>query len=234
MWDELWIDEQFNRRYTDLIEKSGKFRINRDGKTEVGVLSQQTNTPWVVIKPSGNCNFIIWFGVYFKYFCFYPEFCKHRCYKVVVYPKTCKELFDFYSMMVGWGFPSKIGVEVRDYIPNKPTNYAAFFWCNGEQEGKERFEFIKNKVGDSMKCILKRSCTEMELAEKAGTITVNPEWEKRLDNSIKFPTIKQVVPDWVINKTKIYWLKYARQTGDTSYRDIATLPADSCQYNIVS
>ena len=148
----------------------------------------------------------------------------------MAYPQTCKEMFDLYERMTDWDVYGKIGIDLRDYIPNKTSNYAAFFYATGREKGDELFAFIKSKLNGSIPIILKRSCTEMELDEKKTGLEEDKEWERRLDNILDIPPDFEDTADWVKNKTKVYWLKYARRIGDQSYKEVHSLPDDYMSY----
>jgi len=230
MRDEIWIEDEFHKRL-DKLMNTGKVRINEIGKIEPMARSQFFNTPWIFVKRPTDRWCTGWDHIYYEIFGFVPKFCAERCFKVVVYPKTCKQLFDVYDKMVELDLPSKIGLEIRDYVPSKKTNYGAYFYFDGEPAAKEGETLIRSVIDEidpGIEILIKKSCTEMEMDENAA---INEEWEKRLDDIMARwdeGILKQA--DWMTNKTMIFWLKYARTIGDETYKEVAELPADKTKY----
>jgi len=232
MWDELWIDDEFYKITEKLINKI--YRINSNGKVVPMMKSQNIITPWVHVNNHLNtdryCS--IWMDIYFKHYHIYPDYCKNKCFKVVAYPRNCKETFDLYELMKQCKLHCKIGIDLRDYTPSKVSNFSAFFYCNNQEHGQEVYEQVKemaSKVHPDTPVLLKRSCTEMELDK---TLEPNPDWEQRLDNIFEKDELFWVEPEFVRNRTKVFWLKYARSVGDTSYREVHELPADKGKYQL--
>lgn len=233
MWDELFINDEFWKITEQLTNKI--YKIDDDGKLKPMMKSQNIVSPWVHCGKNTNRYCSIWMDLYFAKYRFYPSYCKNKCWKVVVYPKNCKETFDIYRLMRNWDFHSKIGIDIRDYTPNKSSNWSAFFYCDSEDHGHEVKKKVENMVATvnpETTVLLKKSCTEMELAEQKGELEQNPDWEKRLDDMYAYHTLDWVEPDWLKNKTMIFWLKYARTIGDTSYREVSPLPADKGKYEL--
>lgn len=230
MWDEIWTDNEFWKITESLTNKI--FKIDDDGKLRPMMKSQNVVSPWIHIGKNTDRYCSLWMDIYYNKYKIYPDYCQNRCWKVVAYPKNCKETFDLYKLMVERGQHSKIGMDVRDYTPNKSSNWSAFFYCNDEEHGyeiKEKVKELVTKVNPDITVLLKKSCTEMELDKD---LKPNPEWEKRLDDIFAYHDLDWVEPEWLKNKTKFFWLKYARTIGDMSYKDVASLPADEGKYKL--
>jgi len=230
MWDELWIDDDFYKILERIIHRI--YKIDEQGKAVPMMKSQHIVSPWVSIGKNTNRYCSIWMDLYYKIFNIYPSYCKDRCFKVVAYPKNCKETFELYEVMKEYNIHSKIGIDLRDYTPDKSSNFSAFFYCEDQEHGQKVYEEVKElvkKVNPEMVVLLKKSCTEMELEKD---LKPNPEWEKRLDDIFPKHELNESSPDWVDNRTKVYWLKHARAVGDLSYREVSSLPADEGKYEL--
>jgi hypothetical protein len=230
MWDELYIDDEFYKKIDSLV-LGGKYRIGKNEKLILTLASGAYNVPWVIVKyPKFKC-FI--YGEYFETWDLVHSHCKNDCWKVCVYPRTVKELFELYDEMVLLDLPSKAGVDVRDYTPNKETNYAAYFYCGSRTEALQVQEVVQkvllNGLKSDMRCIVKSGCTEHEISE---TAKVDSALEMRLDDVFdvgsEVTAFKQ--GDWLKNKIKVWWLKHARSVGDKTYKEVAELPADKKRY----
>lgn len=232
MWDELWIDDSFYRITEKLINRI--YKIDDRGKVVPMMKSQNIITPWVHINNHLNttryCS--IWMDLYFKEYHIYPSFCKDKCFKVVVYPRNCKETFELYKVMEGCPYHCKIGIDLRDYTPSKISNFSAFFYCDSKEHGQQVYDDVKkmaSAVHPETTVLLKKSCTEMELDK---SLEPNPEWEERLDDIFGKHELFWVEPKFVKNRTKVFWLKYARSVGDMSYKEVHSLPADEGKYKL--
>ena len=95
-----------------------------------------------------------------------PSFCMD-CYKVVIMPETLDQVHRIADWQQGectdneW--PCKVGAERRNYTQRK---WGAYFYCRGVDKGRERYkkvrEWVDNNLGEDVKVILKRACTEFE------------------------------------------------------------------------
>jgi len=230
MWDKLYIDDEFYKKIDQLVH-GGKYRVGKNKKLNLTLSGGAYETPWIIVKyPPLKC-FI--YGEYFDTWDLIHSDCEKGCWKVCVYPRTVKELFDLYDAMVELDLPSKAGVDIRDYTPDKPTNYAAYFYCDSRYEAAATHKVVKevlaNGLNSDMASIVKSGCTEHEISD---TATVNPELEKRLDSvfDVSAEVTAYEQGDWLKNKIKVWWLKYARSIGDKTYKEVAELPADKKRY----
>ncbi|MHA2084994.1 MAG: hypothetical protein ACXABD_14645 [Candidatus Thorarchaeota archaeon] len=230
MWDDLWINDEFYKKIDRLV-LGGKYRIGKNKKLVLTLSGGAYDSPWIIVKyPDLRCYI---YGEYFDTWNIIHSKCETHCWKVCVYPRTVKELFELHDAMVELDLPSKCGVDIRDYTPNKETNYAAYFYCKSRKEAAEVHEVVKRVLANGLKSdmasIVKSGCTEHEISE---TAKVDPDLEKRLDDI--FEVSSEVTAyeqgDWLKNKIKIWWLKYARSIGDKTYKDVSPLPADGKQY----
>ncbi len=125
------------------------------------------NTPWHYInddpKRAAKCRKLL---LLFKVLNFKPSFCRDSCWKVVVNPRTLRELYHLRDIQLDmvkvdsecW---CKCGIEMR------PTNggilYGGYFYVNSKEAGLERWQEVVDLIGVGIPVILKRHCTEMEL-----------------------------------------------------------------------
>jgi hypothetical protein len=123
--------------------------------------------------------------------------------------------------------PSKCGIELRDYTPK---HYGAYFYCDGFDQGRERYAEIRKAIDDNIELtdkdkpidvILKRGCTEFEMIKGPS-----PYWscsgadlemyklaeafiEINRGNSSQDPLQKTNV--------RCKWMLWAHSNGDMSY-----------------
>jgi len=181
-------------------------------------------TPWVhvVQTPTKRCG--IDHQIKFEKFGFIPPRCL-QCWKVVVMPRTLKELFQLEQVEYVLQRPSKCGIEVRNYTPR---HYGGYFYNDSVEEGRECYEVVREAVNDMISpevgVILKRGCTEMEMkCGNAGFWHITPEHleldqiiEDRVENSA---AISSKQADYVVAHVKNEWMKWAFSHGDMTYKE---------------
>ena len=124
-----------------------------------------TETPWVHAKqdPSKDCKY---YHFIFGKLGFIPKRCL-KCWKVVVRPRTIKELWLLYHVQLRMDRYSKCGIEERPYVRGL---YGGYFYNNSYEEGRqcqiEVKQAIKGYIGYDLPVILKRYCTEFEVKLK--------------------------------------------------------------------
>ena len=205
--------------------KNGVYKIQSDGKmkAEQGFGSE---TPWHHVRLHEGFDCDLWHTVTFdiigtKYPKFVPEGCQ-RCYKVVVRPRTLKELFMLLDIQMKLDVPSKCGIERR---PTVHGLYGGYFYNDGIKAGLEKYTQVRNIVSEAIspdvKVILKRACTEFEMAfPDSSTWTVTP-WQRQVEALVKewitndIPPILQ--PPTVLTHVHRRWIEWAYQNGDETY-----------------
>ena len=204
------------------FDKNGKFkhkhRITKD-------------TPWVLNKKLATHPTIDGCTEYHWFFSgkdarlgFIHSFC-HDCYKVVVRPKTVKQLFQLCDLQEKMDYPSKCGIELRPYVP---ALYGGYFYNRSLEDGKECLKTIKkevrSKIDPTIKIILKRGCTEFE--QRFGP---SDKWMVELDQ-LKFEKeflnvyVKDIgpkieMPLYLKSHVKTKWLHWAAQNNDKTYKE---------------
>lgn len=225
-------------RIKPLLEKQGYYLRDEDGKVTVE-LHQTWNTPWHHLYDNGKSDCYLWHSIIFDVCGFIPAGCLN-CFKVVVRPKTLKQLFALLDLQKELGRPCKCGIETR---PNVFGLYGGYFYNRSLEEGLECYKAVKEAIeNDSVlnpiadKVILKRACTEFEMAcgrSDQWTITEdNYKLELALGDLIVRKTpIPQ--PDYVLYHIHANWIKWAWAAGDeTVYEFTNGIPLYQpvCQY----
>lgn len=115
---------------------------------------------------------------------FIPQGCQ-ECYKVVVRPRTYRELLDLEAMMLEIETNCKCGIEERPYTRGI---YGAYFYNTGLQEGIERYEKIRDAVdvyiSPDVQVFLKRGCTEYERDHGPSDKWVVTDLQVEIENDI--------------------------------------------------
>jgi len=168
---------------------------------------------------------------------FVPEFCKLRCYKVVVKVRNFLEAIQLYNAMHAGPLAradltlihGKVGIDERYYTDG---HFNGFIYCDGLEDALEKYEAVGELVstqiptGEDIPIIIKRSCTEFE---KIHGPTDNEFWsaftpdERDFQNHIEDIFVKQTVcaaqPDWLRNRIIAKMIKWANTVGDKSWID---------------
>ena len=179
-------------------------------------------TPWIHIKQActKRCNLDT--GVKFEKFGFIAPRCL-QCWKVVVMPRTLKELFQLLALERSLNRPSKCGIELRNYTPR---HYGGYFYNNSLEEGRECYTEVREAVSDAISpdvtVILKRGCTEFEMSKgNAALWSITPE-ELEMDTIIEDRFVNNTPlaskqPDMVEAYVHKEWMKWAFSNGDKTY-----------------
>lgn len=154
-----------------------------------------------------------------------PILC-HECFKVVVKPKTVVQLFELQKLQVQLGLPSKCGIELRNFVPNL---YGGYFYNKGIENGRACYELIKKRVKErislDIEVILKRGCTEFEMAhgpsDKWAISIDQAKLEKEFDKRyVEENDTTQLQTVDAINNIKLSWILYAAQKHDMTYKEL--------------
>lgn len=177
----------------------------------------------------------LWHHVMFNHFELVPEFCRLRCYKVVVKVRNFLEAMDFYGLMNANAFlnaeisaiPGKVGMDERFYSDG---HFNGFVYCDGLEEALEKYRVVRDLVnehiptGPDIPIIVKRTCTEFE--RRFGA-TDQPFWQSmpkdeldfqhHLEDIFKGQWTCAVQPDWLRNHLVLKFAKWANTVGDKSW-----------------
>lgn len=144
------------------LKRAGVDSRKRGDQTEFKV--NKLETPWIHIRHHPETNCYLWRDIVYNFISkamptdkkFIHSGCQ-RCYKVVVKPRTYRELLSFDSGMHAMDMPSKIGIDRRMYI--KGALYGAYFYARGLEDARR----IAEKLKMGTEGHIKRGCTEMEI-----------------------------------------------------------------------
>lgn len=228
MWEKLWFDNKKANIFRRLARAG--WRIV-DGRLTPPPGTLNFDSPWIFVEEALQPHCMLWNGIYFEHFGLIPKFCRLRCHKVVVRPRTVAELFRLYHLMKHLSYPSKCGVDRRDYTS---ARYGAFFYCSSLEEGQERYKQVREAInenlpdGENIPVILKKGCTEMEDPRQGGK--ASPEWgepgeedkdlEDRLMMIFDYSQMSSHQPAWLQNHIMYSWLEHAYATGDPTWSEI--------------
>jgi len=206
-----------------LIE-SKTLRLGVDGKYRFDP-SGLVDNPWIQTVPRPNVECEIWANVFFNTISvrlgtkMVPSQCQ-KCWKVVVRPRSLRELFHVMDVQAKLKIPAKVGIERRPYVFG---NYGGYFYADSEEQGRENYKRVKEALPD-LKPILKRGCTEME--QLAGD---SAEWHLE-DGQLEFEqfildAIEPLKPHALLLDSSVctlkMWIEYAYMIGDETWRDFA-------------
>jgi hypothetical protein len=154
----------------DLITKihptmrQGGYYLSYEGVYKRLAITVGTDTPWHHVNHLRTKKCGLDHSLKFGVFGYVPPRCL-ECWKVVVSPRTIKELFLLLDVQKGLERPSKCGIEIRHYTPRL---YGGYFYNNSLEEGRHRYEEVRKAVDEHISpdvdVILKRACTEYEMA----------------------------------------------------------------------
>ena len=168
---------------------------------------------------------------------FVPEFCKLRCYKVVIQTRNFIDAMNFRNAAVAapqnvgglTSLQGKVGIDERDY-----TNgiFNGFIYCDGLEDAREKYLIVRELLdkhvpdGKNINAIIKRSCTEME--REYGP-TDGKFWQSMTEAEITlekyFADIyaglsgSTTQPDWLQNKVIYDMALWANKVGDKSWME---------------
>lgn len=193
----------------------------------------ETNTPWLFCKKVKGHHCHLFHSVYFGVFGVVPKHCFSHCWKMaacnkgieneVVKQLTMKEVLEIEEAQEYLGMPSKCGMDKRSYTPN---TWGAYWYFHSLAEARRNYNKVKgvlNLINPDINLVIKRSCTEFELAlgpsdkwdslerDWEETEAVLDEWVYRMDHSQEqHPLVKKAV-----RNRMLYW---AHQHGDFTYK----------------
>lgn len=196
------------------------------------------STPWIHPVPGKDKDCGLWHHLMFDQYHLMPSPCM-ECWKVVVMPRTLTELFellDFESGVTGnrqpgsneergCGHACKCGIEVRPYTPRL---YGGYFYNSSLDQGMECYQWVRKEMtslfDEGLKVILKRACTEFELAFGPSNLWVIPDGQLDKEAEIMDLFDRRSVdnppkqPDNLTPSIKKRWIQWAFQCGDETYK----------------
>jgi len=198
---------------------NGRLAISADtGKIMLGERALYLKSPWLSsgILPWRKCD--LWLNM-MNSNClhFIPQECR-SCWKVVVRPKTLKQLFQLYNYQQNAGVECKCGIEVRSYVRG---NYGGYFYTSSYQECGERYLQVReamDKIDPDILVIMKRSCTEYEQAFGSSIDYIRPvdadQWENLMLEWIDYKHGGTAEPAYFKANIKQRWIEFAWERDD--------------------
>jgi hypothetical protein len=154
---------------------------------------------------------------------FIPSFCE-SCWKVVVTPRTLRELFALRDLMLEMASENplcfcKCGIETRDWTPGKV--YGGYFYNNSKEQGLKRWREVRglvtDKISSGVNVILKRYCTEFEVMTGDSAKYQRPsnadEVEDMFFHIIENESLKIRQPEWALLDTYAKWILHGWRWG---------------------
>lgn len=224
MYTKLRFDERFNKKIEKLIER-GEFKIGPSGRLIAGNPQGAKNIPWIFLNLNTRHKFCgIWNSIYCGRFHLIPSPCRFGCWKVVIKPKTLKELFVVYEVLKSLDLPSKCGMDLRDYTYGA---WAGFIYADTLPEGRRYYQAIRELISDDISIILKRGCTEMERL-KPSLLWDNFSQddlfkEQQLNDVFEFSEMHFTQGEWLKARIKERWIRHAIAIGDTTAEEMAVM-----------
>jgi len=240
MWRKLYFqNEKFEAGIQNCLRSNLTFINPGTGLIEVNQnASMDFNTNWLFFGHTTSLrDCFLWHSVMFNNFDLVPEYCKLRCYKVVVKVRNFLEAMQFYNAILAgpiicgdlMPIHGKVGVDERFYSDG---HFNGFVYCDGLEDALERYATVRKIVdeqipnGKDINIIIKRTCTEFE--RKYGS-TNQEFWQSMSEDELDlqhriediFGTRKVSVtqPDWLKNKIITKMVKWANTCGDKSWID---------------
>jgi len=177
------------------------------------------DTPWHHVKHLGTKKCTLDHHLKFDTFGFIPPRCM-ECWKVVVGPRTLKELFALLDIQKSLDRSSKCGIEIRYYTPRL---YGGYFYNNSLDEGRECYEAVRKAVdehiGKEVNVILKRACTEYEMSKGPSVGWIMTDDDHRIDTQLEV-LIDMTSPnasgqnDNCLAQVHTHWMEWAWKNQD--------------------
>jgi hypothetical protein len=230
-----------------LFTQNGYKLRSSDGKI-YAELSQVTDGPWVHIAQAFRSNghpfdCYRWHKIMFVFISsrlkepFVPSEC-HKCWKVVLRPKTLKQLFVTEAMQRSLGRPSKLGMEERSKVFG---NWGAYWYNESMEEGIYCYNLIKefmsrnedlaplldelDENGRTTQLLLKRGCTEFEdLCGPSDQWKVDEDQQK-LESLVNYYVLADDLNreqfEHLQRHVKKRWIEFAWDRGDPTVLEFA-------------
>lgn len=205
---------------------NGSFFLHDDGRiTRTTRISH--NSPWIHVKlaPNRHCGL---YHTYFNRFGFIHSTCQ-ECWKVVVRPKSLRQLHQLLNMQEAMNFPSKCGIEKRETVHGL---YGGYFYNDSKKQGLDCYRIVRQNVDVNLTAdvtvILKRGCTEFELGiGPSDTWVVSKEQKEKeyqLLDMVDQDNPKMGQPQHLKDTIFRSWIHWAYANGDPTYLEYVGHP----------
>lgn len=219
------VNADFITKIGPLLNNGGFMLDLYTSKIVPAMPKQEHTSPWLYVKRAKNRQCALWWRAFSGCGILHP-FCAERCWKVVVRPRTVKELFILLAiekdLSATLGLPCKCGIEQRKYTA---ALYGGYFYADSKAEGKEVYQEVRNRVsaeiGSYAAVILKQGCTEIEM-RRGGRFQCTDEdrkWAALMDTHCDLPVVDSQQPGIVQIKVLRGWLEFAWEHGDMTAKE---------------
>lgn len=217
--------------------QGGGYHVRDDGKI-AGDHRVAWDQPWQHVRQHPMLDCHTWHSILFDVIVaglppeekFVPSMCQ-QCYKVVVRPKTVKQLFGLLELQKRVDRPSKCGIETRETVHGL---YGGYFYNVGLEEGLNCYRIVRDAVnkdpilGPDVVVILKRGCTEYEHAlgasDKWQVTERQLEIEAMLDTILAKDNVRRVQSEHNLQYIHLKWIEWAWAHGDPTYAEFTDGP----------
>jgi len=180
----------------------------------------------------------LWHTIMFNCFeNFVPEFCRLRCYKVVVKTRNFAEAMRFRDVMLAaphynaglTPLQGKIGKDTREYTDG---HFNGFIYADGLADALEKYSVVRDLIdkhipdGPTIPVIIKRTCTEFERTHGPTNLRF---WDTFTDEDRYFQShiediyaglkCSSIQPDWLQNQLISEMVEWANTVGDKSWME---------------
>ena len=231
LYAQLCRDDLIHLMRPATIPKGLYMPRDSDGKLEAREVGMGMDSPWHHVKNDPRLKCDIWHQITFDIISkntptrFVPMYCQ-QCWKVVVRPRTVVELFQLLNLQEQLDYPSKCGIEPRDTVP---AHYGGYFYNWGQPAGLEKFKIVREAISDvispDISVILKRACTEFEIACGPSNKWVVYNWqipiEQMIEEGVARDGIERTQPAMVLTHVHRKWIEWAHEQGDMTYLELS-------------
>lgn len=211
-----------------ILERGGYYLRPEDGKIVPRFTAIAHNAPWAYVQTTPEARCDVYHKVFYKQLKHIHSYCRN-CWKIVVRPRTLKELFELYEIEKEMGVPCKCGMEMR---PTVGGLYGGYFYTRSKEQGIERYkevrEIVSERISPEVPVILKRYCTEFELggegyegqgpSDKIPDVTREErEMEKYIEALLPDVNYTTPQPKHVLANVMKRWIHHAFEHGDLTY-----------------
>lgn len=217
--------------------QAGAFKLRDDGKFAYDS-RMSWDSPWHHVRMHPMLKCTLWHQIMFDVISlnlpsnqrFVPSNC-HQCYKVVVRPKTLKQLFALLEMQKRLDLPSKCGIERRESVHGL---YGGYFYNIGLEAGRECYKKIRGEVDNDQKLgrditvLLKKACTEYEHemgpSDKWQITEDQLAIEGLAETLIAQNDVLQRQAEHIQRHIHLKWIEWAYAMGDPTYAEFTDGP----------
>lgn len=183
----------------------------------------QTQTPWCHAKNSPHKQCGLDHNIIFKNWRIVTPRCMH-CWKVCVTLESFEDALKCEQLQKRMDYPAKTGMEMRDYTPKF---WGAYWYTDSLDEGRDRHKEVKAALKEHVSdfaaehCILKRACTEFEMAKGPS-----PYWHvkdeeykflEQIEAFIDFHDTNAEQQDMIKRHVHLKWVLWAHMNNDMTY-----------------